>query len=136
MKVKLETNALLPAYAKPGDAGADLCCWQDTFIPANGYASVRTGVSVEIPEGHFGALVGRSGLASRGIFAHYGTIDSGYRGALGVILFNMNPYQFDITAGVRIAQLIIQPYVTAEFEQVESLDETERGEGGFGSTGV
>ena len=136
MKVKLEPQAQLPAYAKPGDAGADLCSLQDTFIPAHGYAAVKTGVAVEIPEGHFGALVGRSGLASKGIIAHHGTIDSGYRGNLGVILFNMNPYQFDITAGVRIAQLIIQPDVTAEFEQVESLDETERGEGGFGSTGV
>ena len=136
MKFTLDDGAVKPSYAKFGDAGMDISSLQDTFIPAGGYAIVRTGVSVEIPTGHYGALVGRSGMASKGIIAHFGTIDSGFRGSLGVILFNMNATQFDIKKGDRIAQLIIHEYVTVGLMEVDHLSKSERGSNGFGSTGT
>ena len=136
MKVKLAPEATLPSYAKHGDAGMDLSAMSDAVVPVGSFTLVRTGVHVQIPENHYGALVGRSGLASKGIFAHYGTIDSGYRGALGVILFNLGSTPFEIKAGDRVAQLIIQPCERVGLDVVWELDETGRGESGFGSTGV
>ena len=128
MNVKLEEDAVMPSYAKEGDAGLDLSALQDTHIPAGACAIIRTGVAVEIPVNHFGALVGRSGLAAQGVLCHFGTIDSGYRGNLGVIMFNTNPTQFIIKKGTRIAQLIIQEYTSVGLKQVDELGETDRGE--------
>ena len=136
MKVLLQDGATLPKYAKQGDAGLDIAASVGTVIPAGGHVMVRTGVAVEIPEGHYGALVGRSGLALKGIFAHYGTIDSGYRGNLGVILFNMTDVAYPIEVGTRVAQLIIHEYVSVGVIEVERLSVTERGETGFGSSGL
>lgn len=136
MKVKLQPNATLPARANPSDAGLDITANHDTVIPAGGFAMVRTGIAVEIPEGHYGALVGRSGLSSKGIFAHYGTIDSGYRGDLGVILFNMTEVGYYVETGARIAQLIIHEYIDAGVQLVDELSDSERGSKGFGSSGV
>lgn len=136
MKVKLQLGATIPSRNKPNDAGLDISALHDTVIPAGGHALVRTGVAVEIPEGHYGALVGRSGLASKGIFAHYGTIDSGYRGDLGVILFNMTEVGYFIEAGARIAQLIIHEYTDVGVQVVDELSSSERGDAGFGSSGV
>lgn len=135
MRVRLQEGAVLPSYAKEGDAGLDISALVDVVIPAGGHAMVRTGVAVEIPDGHYGALVGRSGLASKGIFAHYGTIDSGYRGDLGVILFNMTETGYAVKAGDRVAQLIIHKYTSVSIMEVDELNKSVRGDKGFGSSG-
>lgn len=135
MKIKLTNKGQAPVYAEPQAAGMDLRASVATIIEPGRVGKVKTDLAMEIPTGHYGALVGRSGLAAKGILAHYGTIDESYRGELGVILFNTTDEPFKVAVGDRIAQLIIQPYVRADFELVEELSETSRGEGGFGSSG-
>lgn len=131
----------LPGYAKPGDAGVDLRASERVEIPAGGHrALVATGVSVAIPEGFAGFIQPRSGLALRhGVTCLNtpGLIDSGYRGELKVLLVNTDPTEdFTIERGYRIAQLVIQAVEHAVFTEVDSLQDTERGQGGFGHTGV
>ncbi|HMS36202.1 MAG TPA: dUTP diphosphatase [Arachnia sp.] len=129
----------LPRYARPGDAGADLIAAEDVTLGPGERRLVGTGVSVAIPEGHVGLVTPRSGLAARtglSIVNAPGVIDSGYRGEIRVCLINLDPHiPIALAAGDRIAQLLIVPFVTAEFSPVEGLDETERGAGGYGSTG-
>ncbi len=131
----------LPSYAKPGDAGVDLRASERVEIPAGGHrALVPTGVSVAIPVGHAGFIQPRSGLALRhGVTCLNtpGLIDAGYRGELKVLLVNTDPHDaFTVERGDRIAQLVIQRVEHARFVEVERLEATERGEGGFGHTGV
>ena len=139
-------GAPLPKHAKPGDAGLDLTTREDVTLLPGETRLVGTGVAVEIPEGYFGLLAPRSGLAGkRGVtFANTpGIIDSGYRGEIKVPLRNINVsekwiYRNDcvkVERGERVCQLIILPCVTCECVQVDDLSETERGEDGFGSTG-
>ena len=146
LKVKLMDGAPLPKHAKPGDAGLDLTTREDVTLLPGETRLVGTGVAVEIPEGYFGLLAPRSGLAGkRGVtFANTpGIIDSGYRGEIKVPLRNINVsekwiYRNDcvkVERGERVCQLIILPCVTCECVQVDDLSETERGEDGFGSTG-
>ncbi|MEM8957062.1 MAG: dUTP diphosphatase [Pseudomonadota bacterium] len=136
----------LPAYATDGAAGADLCA---NFAPADreaglrlppgGRALVPTGLRLAIPPGFEVQIRPRSGLALRqGLTLPNspGTIDSDYRGALGVILLNAGDQIIDIAHGDRIAQMVVAPVVRARFDLTEALDETPRGTGGFGSTGV
>jgi dUTP pyrophosphatase len=128
----------LPKYATRGDAGADLVSNSYALIPAKGRALVGTGIKIAIPEGYVGLVHPRSGLALKHgitVLNAPGTIDSGYRGEIGVILYNSGSEHFEIKAGDRIAQLVIQKVETAEFEIVDALIDTDRGEGGFGSTG-
>lgn len=138
MKIKLsQKDSKVPVYADEHAAGMDIKASVATVIEPGRIGKVQTGLHVEIPEGHYGALVGRSGLAAKGILAHYGTIDSAYRGPLGVILFNTTDELFKVNVGDRIAQMIVQPYVKIhEFEVVEELSATERNQNGFGSTGI
>ncbi len=129
-----------PSYANPGDAGADLVAAEDvTLAPGGGRALISTGVSIAIPDGYAGMVQPRSGLAAKHgvtVLNTPGLIDSGYRGELKVILVNLDPTTpFEVTRGERIAQLVIQKVEHVAFELVETLDETERGEGGFGSSG-
>ena len=131
----------MPRYVQPGDARADLVAAESvTLDPQGGRALVATGVSVAIPEGHAGFVQPRSGLAVRHgvtVLNTPGLIDSGYRGELKVLLVNTDPSQsFEVTRGERIAQLVIQAVEHVRFTEVEVLAESERGEGGFGSTGV
>lgn len=131
----------MPRYAQPGDAGADLVAAESVTLAAQGgRALVATGVSVAIPEGHAGFVQPRSGLAVRHgvtVLNTPGLIDSGYRGELKVLLVNTDPSEsFEVTRGERIAQLVIQAVEHVRFTEVEVLAESERGEGGFGSTGV
>ncbi len=133
--------ATRPRYAQPGDAGADLVAAESvTLAPGGGRALVATGLSVAIPEGYAGFVQPRSGLAVRHgvtVLNTPGLIDSGYRGELKVLLVNTDPSApFEVTRGERIAQLVIQQVAHVRFAEVEALPETERGEGGFGSTGV
>jgi dUTP pyrophosphatase len=131
----------LPRYAKPGDAGLDLRSRISAVVRAGGHRlQVPTGLAVAIPEGYAGFVLPRSGLALRhGITCMNapGLVDSGYRGELQVILVNTDPVaDFEIAVGDRIAQLVVMAVPPVRLVAVEELDETERGAGGFGHTGV
>jgi len=130
----------LPSYAQPGDAGADLRSAEALVLQPGERALVATGIRFALPEGYAAFVVPRSGLAVKhgiSIVNSPGTIDAGYRGEIKVPLINLDPREaFEIAPGDRIAQLIVMPVSRARFAPVEALDESERGEGGFGSTGV
>lgn len=139
--VKLDEDAILPKYAKDGDAGADIYSIEDTKLFNGDTVVVKTGLSIELPDRHEAQIRSRSGLAAKhGIFVlnSPGTIDCGYRGEICVILHKtsqtMSP--FEIKKGDRIAQMVIKPVEQAIFEVTDSLSETQRGTGGFGHTGV
>ena len=138
--VLLDPGLSLPAYARSGDAGADLVARTDVTLAANGgRALVPTGVALAIPPGYAGFVQPRSGLALRhGVTCLNtpGLIDSGYRDELAVLLVNTDPeVPYEVRRGDRIAQLVIQRVETATFVEVEVLGQSERGVGGFGSTG-
>lgn len=129
----------LPAYATPGAAGMDVVAAEDVTLPSMGRHAVATGLALAIPPGHEVQVRPRSGLALKhGITLPNtpGTIDSDYRGELKIILINLGPEPFPIRRGDRIAQLVVAPVLPARLVEVAALDETERGSGGFGSTGV
>ena len=137
---KLNENAILPTYGTAFAAGADLynLPGADTVIPPHETVMIHTGLAMEIPEGYAGFLFARSGIASKRGLApanKVGVIDSDYRGEFMVALHNHSNAPAEIAGGERIAQLCILPVLQAEFILSESLDETARGEGGFGSTG-
>ena len=130
----------VPAYAHPGDAGADLVAAESVRLEPGARALVGTGVRIALPEGHVAFVVPRSGLASRHgitIVNTPGTVDAGYRGEIKVALLNTDRHNaYDVQPGDRIAQLIVMPVSRARFIPVDTLPESVRGEGGFGSTGV
>ncbi|AXA52089.1 dUTP pyrophosphatase [Malassezia restricta] len=128
--------AKLPVRGSAQAAGYDLFACEDAVIPKGGRAVVQTGIHVALPEGHYGRVAPRSGLAVKhGIDVGAGVVDSDYRGLLGVVLFNFGSDDFQFRAGDRIAQLVIEKISTPDVEEVDSLDDTTRGSGGFGSTG-
>jgi dUTP pyrophosphatase len=138
--VRLDPDLPLPGYARPGDAGADLVARVGvTLAPNGGRAMVPTGVALAIPEGYAGFVQPRSGLALRhGVTCLNtpGLIDSGYRDELAVLLVNTDPLTpYEVHRGDRIAQLVIQRVEEAVFVEVKVLSDSERGLGGFGSTG-
>ncbi len=137
---KLDENAIVPTYGSPFAAGADLyACTEDKIdIAPHETKLIHTGIAMEIPTGFAGLIYARSGIASKRGLApanKVGVVDSDYRGELMVALHNHSDNMQSIEKGERIAQLVITPYVTADFVVSETLDDTERGEGGFGSTG-
>ena len=126
----------LPEYASAGAAGADLCASEAVEIAPGGRAAVPTGVRLQIPPGHVGLVWPRSGLAVRhGIDTLAGVIDSDYRGEVRVVLVNHGNESFRIAPGDRVAQLLVQRVERAAFTAVAEIDDTDRGGGGFGSTG-
>jgi dUTP pyrophosphatase len=126
-----------PHYAHPGDAGFDLRASEELTIPAGGKAMAPTGLRLAIPDGYVGLIWDRSGLAAKhGIHCLAGVVDSGYRGEVKVVMQNLGSEPFVVERGMRIAQMLIQPVAGAELTRVESLEESSRGEGGFGSTGL
>jgi len=135
----LDPDLPLPAYAHPGDAGADLVAAEDVELAPGARRAVRTGIAVAIPEGYVGLVHPRSGLAARlgvTVLNAPGTVDAGYRGEILVILVNHDPANpVKISRGDRIAQLVVQRVEHARFQVVDELDETARGAGGHGSTG-
>ncbi len=134
-----ESEYPLPRFAHPGDAGADLVACEVVEIEPGERALVPTGLAVAIPEGHAGFVLPRSGLAVKHgvtVINAPGLIDAGYRGELKVGLVNLGNDPFVVRPGDRIAQLVIMAVETPEFVEVVELDATERGDGGFGSTGV
>ncbi len=136
---KLNENAKIPTYASAFSAGADLYSAEGEIVIKSGETRlIKTGLSLEIPEGYAGLIYARSGLASKKGLApanKVGVIDSDYRGEVMVALHNHSSADASIEAGERIAQLVIAPYLTATFLEADELSETVRGEGGFGSTG-
>lgn len=138
MKITLDPNAKEPYRAHTFDGGADLCTLEDGVVPPfGGYKSFDTGVHVQIPESCVGVVKGRSGMAFKhGVICHEGTVDYGYTGSIRVLLINMSNEPFAVKVGDRIAQLLVQPVVLTPFEVVDRLEKTERGNNGFGSTGV
>eukprot|EP00729_Bicosta_minor_P008294 gene8294-15172_t len=137
LKVKKLTElASLPTRGSALAAGYDLRSAYDITIPAQGKALVKTDIAIAVPEGHYGRVAPRSGLAHKHfIDVGAGVIDADYRGNVGVILFNHNTTEFAVAKGDRIAQLILEKISTPEIVEVDDLDATDRGEGGFGSTG-
>lgn len=136
---RLDPDVALPSYAHPGDAGADLVTTSDVRIAPGERVVVGTGIAIALPAGYAGFVHPRSGLAARtglSIVNAPGTIDSGYRGEIRVCLVNLDPEKpIVLRRGDRIAQLVVQRVERADFVEVEQLDETVRGAGGYGSTG-
>lgn len=140
MQIPTVAQGAIPAYAQPGDAGADLSSTETITLAPGQRELVGTGVKVALPEGTVGLITPRSGLAARSglsIVNSPGVIDSGYRGEIKVCLINLDQSTpIVINSGDRIAQLVVMPFIQAEFVAVDSLDETTRGSGGYGSTGI
>ena len=128
----------LPRYARAGDAGADLRITEAVTLQPGERLLVGTGVRLALPPGTVGMVTPRSGHATRhglGIVNSPGIIDSGYRGEIRICLINLDTTAVELQAGERVAQLVIVPFISAQFIPVTELDETERGRGGYGSTG-
>ena len=138
---KLNDNAVIPTYGTEFSAGADLYALpgDDIVIPAHATVMIHTGLSMEIPEGYAGLIFARSGLASKRGLApanKVGVVDPDYRGEFMVALHNHTDEEKTVAGGERVAQLVIVPFITADFEVADELSDTVRGEGGFGSTGT
>lgn len=138
---KLHPEAVIPTYGSDSAAGADLyACLPDSItIAAGGTAFIPTGLAMEIPQGYAGFIYARSGLACKKGLApanKVGVIDADYRGEIMVALHNHSKDDITVESGERIAQIVIAPYLRADFSEVTSLSETLRGTGGFGSTGT
>ena len=139
IKFKPAEGAMLPEYKTSGAAGADVCSNEDCSINPGSWKMVSTGLFPEIPENFEIQVRSRSGLAAKnGVFVlnSPGTVDSDYRGEIKVILANMSDKVFEVRKGDRIAQLVVTPVRQADFSIVSEISETERSEGGFGSTGI
>lgn len=138
VKVVNKSNHRLPEYATPGAAGMDLKAdiLEPVVLKARSSVVIPTNIHVQLPAGYEAQVRGRSGLAFKyDVISHVGTIDEDYRGSIGVKLFNLSDNDFVVKPGERIAQLVVSRYEKVEWEEVSSLDDSERGEGGFGSTG-
>ena len=136
---KSDPEAMLPAYAHPGDAGMDVRSVEELTIEPGGRRLVRTGLVMMLPPGYEAQVRPRSGLALKNgvtVLNTPGTIDEGYRGEVGVILANFGTEPFRVEKGAKIAQIVIAPCTRAEIVETAEVDETVRGAGGFGSTGV
>ena len=128
----------LPKYARDGDAGMDICAAEDDFLAPFNWKAISTGLYVEIPDGYEIQIRSRSGLAFKygvSVLNSPGTIDSGYRGEIKVILKNSDHHRYEIKKGDRIAQMVVSEFTKASLTEVAELSDTERGEGGLGSTG-
>lgn len=132
----LNKDAVLPVRKHPDDAGVDISSVENVTISAHGRATIGTGLAIKTPAGYYGQLFSRSGLASKnGLNVGAGVVDANYRGEIKVVLFNHDSKDYDVKIGDRIAQLILIPVAYAGIVKVESLDDTDRSAGGFGSTG-
>lgn len=135
---KVHPEAKIPYRANPTDAGADLCSVENLVIPPQSRALVSTGITLQIPDGYYGRVAPRSGLAVKnGIDVLAGVIDSGYRGTVGVVLYNTDKEKsFEVKGGDRIAQIIFEQHWNFSFKETDDLVDSERSINGFGSTGI
>ncbi|MBO4432561.1 MAG: dUTP diphosphatase [Clostridia bacterium] len=139
--IKLDPDAIVPTYGTQFAAGADLYALPkgDILIKAGETTLIHTGIALQIPEGYAGFIFARSGIATKRGLApanKVGVIDSDYRGEIMVSIHNHSAESQTIASGERVAQLVIMPYVSAEFTECQTLEKTDRAEGGFGSTGT
>lgn len=138
---KLNEKAIMPSYGSEFAAGADLyaCIESEVTVAPHATVMIPTGIAIELPVGYGGFIYARSGLASKRNLApanKVGVVDCDYRGEVKVALHNHGETAQTIAVGERVAQLVVAPYITAQFEEAEELSETVRGAGGFGSTGT
>jgi dUTP pyrophosphatase len=126
----------MPAYQKAGDSGFDLISAEIKGLNPGEFILINTGIRIELPEGYEAQVRPRSGIGSKGIVAMFGTIDNGYTGLIKVVMFNFSRKRYTINQGDRIAQLVISKVSQAQLVQVSVISDTERGENGFGSTGI
>ena len=136
---KLDNFAIIPEYQHISDSGLDLVSIEDLEINPGDSRLIHTGISVELPQGTEAQIRPRSGLALKHqitVLNTPGTIDEGYRGEIGVILINHGKNIFNVTKGMKIAQMVITPVIRVKVEEVDELSQTSRGNGGFGSTGI
>ena len=135
MNIMLDNGAFMPEFAHKTDAGADLRSPVESVVPAHGSVVIDTGVHVEIPEGYVGMLKSKSGLNVKQNLIGEGVIDCGFMGSIRVKLYNLGDTDYQIFRGDKIIQMVILPCKYTEFTLVDSFKESERGDGGFGSTG-
>jgi dUTP pyrophosphatase len=137
LKVKrIHPDAKLPVYGHPGDAGLDLYAVADRDLAPGEVFAVPTGIQIAVPAGHVGLVWDKSGISLKGVHRLAGVVDAGYRGEVQVVMINLSAAPFEIKAGMKIAQMLIQPVQAADIVEAGELDDTSRGEGGFGSTGL
>ena len=135
MRIKLDEGAKMPTRAHSTDAGIDLYARETQIIPARESAIFNTGVHIELPPNTVGMLKSKSGLNVKHGITSEGVIDVGYTGSIVAKLYNNSGYDYKVNAGDKITQLVILPILTPELEEVDELEETDRGTNGFGSTG-
>ena len=135
IKIMLDPGAIMPTRAHSTDAGLDLYSPVRRIIRANDWESIETGVHVAIPEGYVGMITSKSGLMANEGITSRGTIDCGYIGSIKAVLFNHSGKTYIVEPGQKITQLVLMPIITPELELVDSLEDTDRGNGGLGSTG-
>lgn len=136
---KINEKAIIPNYAHKGDAGMDLYSVEEVVLEPMQRKLVHTGIRIELPPNTEAQIRPRSGLALKNgitVLNTPGTIDEGYRGEIGIILINLSNESFIVSEGMKIAQMVVKQTLNVEVKEVQNLSETERGEGGFGSTGV
>ncbi len=136
---KLNQDAIIPKYAHKGDAGLDLYSVEEKVLAAGEYALISTGIAISIPQGYEAQVRPKSGLSANfgiSVLNTPGTVDSNYRGEIMVILINFSRQSYKIEKGKKIAQMVFNKVEEAVFEEVSELDDTSRGAGGFGSTGL
>jgi len=132
---KIQKDVKLPRYGHKGDAGLDLFSSVDFVLAEGQVEAIPTGINIAVPEGYVGLIWDKSGVSLRGVHRLAGVIDSGYRGEVKVVMVNLSHKPFVIDRGTKIAQMLVQPITKVDVVEVNDLDETSRGEGGFGSTG-
>lgn len=136
---KLNIDAIIPNFAHEDDAGMDLYSIEETIIPPNETKLIKTGISIQLPKNTEAQVRPRSGLAlkhSITVLNSPGTIDEGYRGEIGIILINHGKVDFKVEKNMKIAQMVIKPTYKVQIQEVDELNNSNRGSGGFGSTGL
>ena len=133
---RIHPEARLPVYGHPGDAGLDLFSAVDREIRPGEIFAVPTGLQVAVPPGHVGLVWDKSGISLQGVHRLAGVVDAGYRGEVRVVLINLGAGPYAIKTGMKIAQMLVQPVASVTVVETDSLDDTSRGRGGFGSTGL
>ena len=137
LKIKrVRPEAKLLSYSHAGDAGLDLCAATAATLAPGAVFAVPTGIQMAIPAGYVGLVWDKSGISLKGVHRLAGVVDAGYRGEVQVVLINLGREPFEIKVGMKIAQMLIQPVSTVSVVETADLDDTSRGEGGFGSTGL
>lgn len=132
---KLKENAKLPSYALPGDVGMDLYAMETVTIPPMGHVRIWHGFALEFPEGYAATVKDKSSISKAGLHTMGGVFDAGYRGEYNTHLVNLSDKDYTIETGDKVSQLLIFPVAIGELVETDTLSDSQRGEGGFGSTG-